>query len=490
MIDGARTAPWSSTTRPCRRPRGGGRREAVVARGGRGGRGNVRFAGPKNRVPQHRRARGRKARSGASQIELRTVADLGLVGLPNAGKSTLLPRLTAGEAEDRRLPVHHAHPEPGRRGGGRRAVRRRRHPRAGRGRAPREGARPSVPPPRHPLPRARARRGPLAARSRRATSDTLRDELAAYDPSLAERASVVVGTKSDLVDEPTAARADAIRALPVSAVTRRGHRGARGAAGRARRAGRRPQQPPRAPTSCSARAGPVHRVARGRWLAGQRPNVERWVRETDLDDERQIERLQRRLIKEGVERQLTKAGARRGDEIRIADRVFEFLPETTSRVDRRERGRLSMDVAGLLADEERGWMELTEVFGDIPPSGSTSRSVTAEGWSPKDVMYHVAAWAEEAATVLGRIAAGTHRASDPDTQAAQRGVVRAGRGLEDGRRSAPLRERHASRCGRRSCGSPRSTPLRWSGSRNPGPATTRSICPICAPSSERRHRRP
>ena len=51
------------------------------------------------------------------------------------------------------------------------------------------------------------------------------------------------------------------------------------------------------------------------------------MQETDLDDERQVTGLQRRLIEEGVERQLAKAGARRGDEIRIGDGAFEFLPE-------------------------------------------------------------------------------------------------------------------------------------------------------------------
>ena len=57
--------------------------------------------------------------------------------------------------------------------------------------------------------------------------------------------------------------------------------------------------------------------------------------------------------------------------------------------------------------------------------------MTDEGWSPKDVMYHVAAWAEEAATVLGRIAAGTHREGDVDTQAKNEEWFEVGRGLDD-----------------------------------------------------------
>jgi hypothetical protein len=90
-----------------------------------------------------------------------------------------------------------------------------------------------------------------------------------------------------------------------------------------------------------------------------------------------------------------------------------------------------VDVAGLLAEEERGWLELTEVFGDVPPERFEEPSVTDEGWSPKDVMYHVAAWAEEASTVLGRIAAGTHRESDPDTQVLNEEWFEQGRELEE-----------------------------------------------------------
>ena len=47
--------------------------------------------------------------------------------------------------------------------------------------------------------------------------------------------------------------------------------------------------------------------------------------ETDLDDERQVERLQARLRKEGVERKLASLGARAGDEVEIRGRVFEYV---------------------------------------------------------------------------------------------------------------------------------------------------------------------
>ena len=90
-----------------------------------------------------------------------------------------------------------------------------------------------------------------------------------------------------------------------------------------------------------------------------------------------------------------------------------------------------MDVEGLLAEEERGWLALTEAFGDIPPDRFDEPSVTEEGWSPKDVMHHVAAWAEEAAKVLGRIAADTHRESDLDIQALNEQWFEEGRGVED-----------------------------------------------------------
>lgn len=63
--------------------------EVIVARGGRGGRGNAAFASPTNQVPRVAE-KGEPGESRLLKLELKTIAEVGLAGFPNAGKSTLL----------------------------------------------------------------------------------------------------------------------------------------------------------------------------------------------------------------------------------------------------------------------------------------------------------------------------------------------------------------------------------------------------------------
>ena len=302
--------------------------ELVAARGGRGGRGNARFATATRRAPAFSE-RGEPGEERWVRLELRLLADVGLVGFPNAGKSTLVSRISAARPKVADYPFTTLVPNLGVARVGEESFVVADIPGLIEGAHEGRGL-------GHRFLRHVRRAAllvfmiDLAAQDRDPLGDVevLRSELAAFDPELASRQHVVVAAKVDAGrDRLAEVMARYPGALAVSAVTGEGIDALLSAlAEEATRA--RAEQP--------AAGGYVRHVVseqpiavgreEGAWrVTGRRP--ERAVATTDLDTQESVTRLQRNLVAMGVERRLAAAGARRGDEVRIGSQVFTYEPD-------------------------------------------------------------------------------------------------------------------------------------------------------------------
>ena len=178
---------------------------AVVAAGGRGGRGNSLLTSSRNRAPRFAEP-GESAEVRTIALELRTVADVGLVGLPNAGKSTLLSRLTAAKPKIADYPFTTLTPNLGVAGMDADRFVVADVPGLIEGAAEGKGLGHRFL--RHVVRcRALVLVVDLSAPDPAADLGVLRAELAAYDETLAARPAVIAGTKADLVEDARAAAA-------------------------------------------------------------------------------------------------------------------------------------------------------------------------------------------------------------------------------------------------------------------------------------------
>jgi GTP-binding protein len=317
----------------------------VVAAGGPGGRGNKHFASSTRQAPRFHE-RGLPGTEGWVDLRLKLLADVGLVGLPNAGKSSLLSRLTRAAPKVADYPFTTLEPVLGTLEGDDRQIVIADIPGliegasggAGLGHdflAHVERTRLLV----HVLDLA-----PLDRSDPGANFATIEAELAAHDPRLAALPRILAMSKADLVTEAAGAAAVAawrgrvgadVPVLLTSAATGLGLDAL--AAELLRRV---PLEAPRPAEALAAeeelaehrtfrpaaqRGWRVERLPAGGFRVSGEP-VERLLARHDLDNDEALAHVEHRLHRMGVVRALEAAGFEPGDDVEIAGIVFELDP--------------------------------------------------------------------------------------------------------------------------------------------------------------------
>jgi GTP-binding protein len=297
----------------------------LAAAGGRGGRGNARFLSNRRRAPSFAE-QGEPGEERWLKLELKLMADVALVGFPNAGKSTLISRISAAKPKIADYPFTTLEPHLG-------VVRLDDGPHG----EPREFVVADIPGLiegasegrglghrflRH-VERARALcvlvdLAPLDGPSPAEQEAVLLRELRAYRPDLLERPRLTVGTKADVAVEPW----DGPR---VSAVTGEGLHELTHATADLVNAARREE--PAEQSFVIHRPAPegitVERVGENEFRVHGRAAL-RAVALSDITNREALAYADARLKKLGVDRALVKAGARSGDVIWVGDFSFDY----------------------------------------------------------------------------------------------------------------------------------------------------------------------
>ena len=309
---------------------------AVVAKGGMGGRGNAHFATPTRRSPSF----AEKGEPGEERwiiLELKLLADVGLVGFPNAGKSTLISRISAARPKIAEYPFTTLIPNlgmvslsdgrsfvvadiPGLIKGA--------HMGKGLG---------------HGFLKHIERTGVivhmldlagLEGRDPIEDFEAIGEELRLYDPELAARPQIVAGNKIDIPEaEQNIARvADymkqkSIPFYPISAAVGTGiDKLLYTIADTLDRIERAPIKREAKKIAPAPRPEEISVFKKDNTWVVHGVNVERMVAMTDFDNEYAIIHLQRRLKAVGVEDKLIESGAKEGDTVRIGKMTFDFYP--------------------------------------------------------------------------------------------------------------------------------------------------------------------
>ncbi len=318
----------------------------LVARAGKGGLGNTHFATPTHQAPKHAQ-KGEPGEVRSIVLELRLIADVGLVGLPNAGKSTLLAALTAASPRIAAYPFTTLEPNLGVLD--LEALDPTDHRRVTLADLPGliEGASAGAGLGHAFLRHVERTRVlihvvDLSAPDPERDFGIIRDELEARDPRLLEKTTLVVANKLDVPSAPerlsafrTARRRQGLEVVGISAAEGEGIDDLLAALARLLPDAEELSQPgepagvvvhrpegDRASYSIDRDTDDVLRV-RGRKL-------ERMVAMTDFENEESAERFQRELARLGVERALIRAGVRQGDTVRIGGHELEWGGEAWS----------------------------------------------------------------------------------------------------------------------------------------------------------------